>query len=160
MATAAGLFQPSPRGDVASDGDVPEALESRHSRSLSERKTGAGTPSTSMRRKESEGSMCMDAMERDSTPGTPASQIIQPLTDPPGAPMKPRLLGLRDVPYVGGSRGRRETRARRGAMETESVEVDAFAQQLVARLDDAFHHVRGNGDVMDTSGAMEEGKSE
>ena len=107
--------------------------------------------------------MCMDAMERDSTPGTPASQIIQPLTDPPGAPMKPRLLGLRDAPYVGGSRGQRERRealVRRGAMETESVEVDAFAQQLVARLDDAFHHVGGNGDVIDTSGAMEEGESE
>lgn len=117
MATAAGLFQPSPR-DANGDFVEPE-------------------PPASIRRKESCGSLSsfgngLYALERvdssrrrggDSTPGTPASQMIPKPTEPPPAPVKARLLGAR-------------------------LAGDQFAEELAVRLDDAFGHVgEGGGSV-------------
>lgn len=116
MATAAGLFQPSPRD---ANGDYRVEPE----------------PPASIRRKESCGSLSsfgngLYALERvdssrrrggGSTPGTPASQMIPKSTEPPPAPVKARLLGVRG---------------------------DPFAEELAVRLDDAFGQIgEGGGSV-------------
>ena len=127
MATAVGLFQPSPR----EDSDVP-AMDAKMTKGAGPPGVAPGvapgvghksTPSTSLKRRSSYSNMRMGTTDsEDSTPGTPASQMITPPKDPPAAPQKARLLRPNDEQSL------------------DVVGSDTFAFQLRTRLDNVFEH--------------------
>lgn len=132
MATAVGLFQPSPRLDSDAPAIDPKMTKAAGATTgiSSGATTGAArgtpslTPSTSLKRRSSYSNMRVEAMDtEDSTPSTPASQMIKPPKEPPGAPQKARLLRPLDEHSF------------------DRIEnSDSFAFQLRTRLDSVFQH--------------------
>ncbi len=123
MATAVGLFQPSPRADSDMPASDPKMTKAACVSSDATPGATRATPSTSLKRRSSYSNVRVDTMDtEDSTPGTPTSQMIQPPKEPPAAPQKARLL--------------RPIHER----SLDRIDNDLFASQLRTRLDSVFRH--------------------
>ncbi len=137
MATAAGLFQPSPRQDGYGPAPDPKMKKAARMTGVSTGVSSGATTgmpnstptSTSLKRRSSDSNMRVDVMDtEDSTPGTPANQMIQPPKEPPAAPHKARLL--RPV----------------GQDSFDDDDNQLFASQLRTRLDSVFQATQPDED--------------